>query len=78
MQKKEQTKDSTHECLVMNDVSHDCDLNVREDRLGVSKGGIVYRVRVNSDLFVLLKSKLKTKQFWKTCHYLSKLHDAVY
>jgi hypothetical protein len=78
MQKKEQTKDSTHECLVMNDVSRNCDLNVREDRLGGSKGGIVYRVRVNSDLFVLLKSKLKTKQFWKTCHFFSKLHDAVY
>ena len=38
MQKKEQTKDSTHECLVMNDVSRNCDLNVREDRLGGSRG----------------------------------------
>ena len=53
--------------------------SVSGDSQGGCKGGMVgYRLRVNEELVQILRSKLKQKQFWKTLHFLSKLHDSIY
>ena len=49
-----------------------------DDRGEVKEGVCACRVRVNEELVQILRSKLKRKQFWKTVHFLSKLHDSIY